>query len=132
VNRLRAGWPRNPSMIPGRVRDFSLPTNIHTDSGAHPAFAVMGTGGFYLGWNSCQGVKQTIRSHSLVRFVRQKKKRDYISWLSRIKNDYAGEGQNKFTQKSKTWSLTSNYHHRQEIVELYLHFFIRLLDMWPI
>jgi hypothetical protein len=36
---------------------FSLPTNIHTDFGTHPASPVMGTGGFFLWGKSCQGVK---------------------------------------------------------------------------
>jgi hypothetical protein len=37
VNRLRAGWSRNPSTIPVRVRDFSLLSNIYTGFEAHPA-----------------------------------------------------------------------------------------------
>jgi hypothetical protein len=50
VTRLLAGWPRNRGSIPGR--DFSLPHNVQTGIGAHPAFYTMGTGGPSAGGNA--------------------------------------------------------------------------------
>ena len=38
VTRLRAGWPRNPGLMPGSGRRlFSSPTIVQTDFGAHTA-----------------------------------------------------------------------------------------------
>jgi hypothetical protein len=46
-DRLR-GWMARVQFLAG-VRDFSLLHSIQTDSGAHPAFYPMGTGGSFPG-----------------------------------------------------------------------------------
>jgi hypothetical protein len=46
---LRAGWPGDRGLIPGRGRGFLSNLCVQTDSGAHPASCTMGTPGPFPG-----------------------------------------------------------------------------------